>query len=168
LGGNRKGEFRTYFNLIFTMFLGGLWHGAAWSYAVWGLAHGIALAIERFFSGSKSNKRKGVIQTFFRGSFVFLYVTFAWLLFKLPNFNEAINYLKCIGTNFNKPTDYAGLVVFIIAYSIPVVVYHLIYLLKSQNKLTFLLKYEYTLYSILLFLIIVNRGSSGKFIYFQF
>jgi len=56
LGGNRKGPIRTYVNLIVVMLLGGLWHGAAWSYMVWGGAHGLFLAIERSF-GVKGSVR---------------------------------------------------------------------------------------------------------------
>lgn len=48
LGGNKKGKFRTYINLMITMLLGGLWHGANWVYIVWGALHGAALAIDRF------------------------------------------------------------------------------------------------------------------------
>lgn len=48
LGGNRKGPFRTYINLMITMLLGGLWHGASWVYIIWGGLHGVGLAIERF------------------------------------------------------------------------------------------------------------------------
>lgn len=51
LGGNRKGSFRTYFNLFMTMLLGGLWHGANWVFILWGALHGLALAIDRFFTG---------------------------------------------------------------------------------------------------------------------
>ena len=47
LGGNRKGSGRTYFNLFLVMFLGGLWHGAAWKFAIWGSLHGLLLAVER-------------------------------------------------------------------------------------------------------------------------
>lgn len=47
LGGNRKGTGRTYLNLFLVMFLGGLWHGAAWRFALWGAAHGLILAVER-------------------------------------------------------------------------------------------------------------------------
>ena len=47
LGGNRKGEFRTYLNLMITMLLGGLWHGASWMFIIWGGLHGILLAVER-------------------------------------------------------------------------------------------------------------------------
>ena len=49
LGGNRKGKFRTYVNLILTMLLGGLWHGASWNFMVWGGLHGVALAGHKFF-----------------------------------------------------------------------------------------------------------------------
>ena len=56
LGGNRKGNVRTYVNLFIVMFLGGLWHGAAWSYAVWGSVHGLALGVERFFTRTRARK----------------------------------------------------------------------------------------------------------------
>ncbi|MGJ0364316.1 MBOAT family O-acyltransferase, partial [Aliarcobacter cryaerophilus] len=49
LGGNRKGEFRTYTNLLATFLIGGLWHGAGWTFIIWGALHGIALAIHRFW-----------------------------------------------------------------------------------------------------------------------
>jgi alginate O-acetyltransferase complex protein AlgI len=55
LGGNRKGSGRTYFNLFLVMFLGGLWHGAAWKFAIWGSLHGLLLALERLW-GSVSRK----------------------------------------------------------------------------------------------------------------
>src|SRR5262249_8197610 len=48
LGGNRKGRVRTYFNLLATMLLGGLWHGAAWTFVAWGGIHGTGLAVERW------------------------------------------------------------------------------------------------------------------------
>src|SRR5262249_49636821 len=48
LGGNRGPRWKTYRNLIITMTLGGLWHGAAWNFVAWGLLHGVALAVERF------------------------------------------------------------------------------------------------------------------------
>src|SRR5687767_11076650 len=49
LGGNRKGVLRTYGNLMITMLLGGLWHGASWTFVVWGALHGTFLCVERFF-----------------------------------------------------------------------------------------------------------------------
>lgn len=54
LGGNRKGQFRTYFNLLLTMVLGGLWHGASWRFIMWGVLHGAALASGRMLSDSRA------------------------------------------------------------------------------------------------------------------
>src|SRR5256885_12487742 len=51
LGGNRQGRARTYVNLMLTMLLGGLWHGANWTFVVWGGIHGAGLAVERFLTG---------------------------------------------------------------------------------------------------------------------
>jgi alginate O-acetyltransferase complex protein AlgI len=57
LGGNRKGPSRTYVNLILTMLIGGLWHGAAWTFVFWGGLHGTALAVEKFLAGDKKPAR---------------------------------------------------------------------------------------------------------------
>lgn len=167
LGGNRKGKVRTYINLMITMFLGGLWHGAAWSYAVWGLVHGSALAIERMFKG-KIKLGTSTIVTFFKRIAVFCLVTFAWLFFKLPEFTQVIAYLKTIGNTLSLAFD--GTICFnIILYSSPVFLYHSFYLLKKNKKFNVVFeKYNYFLYGIMLFLILSNSGSSGSFIYFQF
>src|SRR5690606_7281818 len=91
LGGNRMGALFTYRNLMITMMLGGLWHGAAWSYAVWGFFHGLMLAVERFVKDlgwSMQDKLPRAIHMLF----VFSMVTLAWLLFKLPEFTHVIDY----------------------------------------------------------------------------
>jgi alginate O-acetyltransferase complex protein AlgI len=75
-GGNRGGRLKTYRNLMITMLLGGLWHGAAWSYAVWGFAHGLALALERLITGTQKAKRSLASRTV-GAVIVFTYVTLA-------------------------------------------------------------------------------------------
>ena len=55
LGGNRKGNLRTYVNLLVTMLLGGLWHGASWNFVIWGGVHGMALGAHRFWNGRSAN-----------------------------------------------------------------------------------------------------------------
>ena len=75
LGGNKKGKIRMYFNLLIVMLLGGLWHGAAWSYLFWGAFHGIALVIERVFNdyfNFKENANKLFI--FFKVIFIFIFI----------------------------------------------------------------------------------------------
>lgn len=167
LGGNRKGKLRTYINLIITMTLGGLWHGVAWSYALWGLLHGCALATERFLTKTKAPKRNFVLQVL-NGIFVFVVVSFFWLFFKLPDINHVFGFLKALRTNIYMYNDMYR-ISYTLLYSLPVVLYHAIYLLKRNevfNKHFYRL--EYILYGLLLFFIFTNSGTIGSFIYFQF
>lgn len=68
LGGNRHGKFRQYLNLIITMFLGGLWHGASWNFVLWGTFHGVALALHKAWMSIIG--RKGRPVTVFAGYWV--------------------------------------------------------------------------------------------------
>lgn len=168
LGGNRKGSFRTYVNLIVVMFLGGLWHGAALSYGIWGLWHGIGLAFERKVLGKKERNENGnIVITTIRILFIFSFVSFGWLLFKLPNIQDAIHYLYSIGENFHFKHNRV-IILNILVYSFPVAIYHLIYLLKNKGIFKSIFEYEYILYSVMLVLIFINGGIPGEFVYFQF
>jgi D-alanyl-lipoteichoic acid acyltransferase DltB (MBOAT superfamily) len=85
LGGNRKGRLLTYRNLMLTMLLGGLWHGAAWTFVVWGGIHGLGLSIERatgWRPTSAAAKWFGRILTFH-------VVCFAWIFFRADSFGRA-------------------------------------------------------------------------------
>lgn len=164
LGGNRKGNVRTYINLFIVMFLGGLWHGAAWSYAIWGTFHGLALAMERFSRNwirlPKNNLFIGIIQTVL----VFSFVTLAWLLFKLPKFDQVIAYIGAMGKNAGTTNHW--LVAHVITYSIPVILYYAWYLLKQRWQGA--KRFEFIIFGILLVAIILDSGTTGAFIYFQF
>ncbi len=85
LGGNRSGQIRTYINLMLTMLLGGLWHGANWTFVVWGALHGSYLALERVVSplGSK------LVMTLL----TFHLTCLAWIFFRAQDFITAKNYL---------------------------------------------------------------------------
>jgi alginate O-acetyltransferase complex protein AlgI len=93
LGGNRTGPVRTYLNLMIVMTLGGLWHGAAWSYAVWGIWHGAALIGERAARGTRFYAHSHWTIRGVRMALVFTVVTWGWLLFKLPHFSDAVAYI---------------------------------------------------------------------------
>jgi alginate O-acetyltransferase complex protein AlgI len=82
LGGNRRGELRTYANLMITMLLGGLWHGASWTFVVWGGLHGAYLAIERW-----SGRQLGILATF-------IVVTVTWVFFRAHTFADAWGLLR--------------------------------------------------------------------------
>jgi D-alanyl-lipoteichoic acid acyltransferase DltB (MBOAT superfamily) len=85
LGGNRKGRFRTYLNLILTMLLGGLWHGAAWRFVVWGALHGIALALHKLYiewSGHRSEMQYKWYTRLLYQAITFHFVCFCWIYFR--------------------------------------------------------------------------------------
>lgn len=90
-GGNRKGEFRTYMNLILTMLLGGFWHGANWTYIVWGALHGIALAVHKFWMKvTNSHKTENsVFRSMFSIVFTFFFTTFCWIFFRVESLSQA-------------------------------------------------------------------------------
>ena len=91
LGGNRKGTSRTYVNLIIVMFLGGLWHGAQWTFVIWGLIHGSILVIERI---SRNNKLGGKLPRPIKVLLTFIIILIAWVFFRAENINIALNYLS--------------------------------------------------------------------------
>ena len=92
LGGNKKGHTRTYINLSLTMLLGGLWHGAAWTYVVWGGFHGAILAIERKFKLDRIPQNK--FNYFARGVITFLLVLIGWVFFRSENLDTATLWLN--------------------------------------------------------------------------
>ncbi|MEZ6016046.1 MAG: MBOAT family O-acyltransferase [Planctomycetota bacterium] len=97
LGGNRGTRARTYVNLMVTMLLGGLWHGAAWTYLAWGALHGAALGIERALGGGRTREGAqppGRCASFVRIAAVFLVVHVAWVFFRARSFEAALGVLR--------------------------------------------------------------------------
>jgi alginate O-acetyltransferase complex protein AlgI len=86
LGGSRGSSILTYRNLMITMLLGGLWHGASWNFVIWGALHGVALAGTRMWQRSG---RKFQLPTILAVFLTFNYVCFAWIFFRAPSFAHA-------------------------------------------------------------------------------
>ena len=86
LGGNRGGKWKTARNLMLTMVLGGLWHGAAWGFVLWGTLHGAGLVIERWLSGRID------APAWLRWAIVFNLVVFGWVLFRAENLELALTF----------------------------------------------------------------------------
>jgi alginate O-acetyltransferase complex protein AlgI len=164
LGGNRFGRLRTYANLLIVMTLGGLWHGTAWSYAVWGLYHGLGLALERAFRPRVAPDQSWRL---WKTAAVFTFVTFGWLLFKLPHFGEAVDFCRSLVANRQLPSDLT-LVSYILLYSAPVVLWHGHYVLEQSLRGRIATVLKPLVYATALTAILLNSGSPGAFIYFQF
>ena len=90
LGGNRRGPVRTYVNLIVVMLLGGLWHGANWTFVAWGAYHGVLLALERV--RGKTSTYEQFPRTV-RVAVTFALVLISWVLFRSATLHDAIQYL---------------------------------------------------------------------------
>ena len=98
LGGNRKGKIRTYWNLILTMVIGGIWHGPSWTYIVWGLLHGLALAVHKIWmklTGSQS-KQHGLMSNVVSILVTFGFTSFCWVFFRAESTEKAFQILKQI------------------------------------------------------------------------
>jgi len=91
LGGNRKNEFRTYNNLLATFIIGGLWHGAGWTFIFWGFLHRVALVIHRAWS-----KLGYKIWTWFAWLITFNFVNIAWVFFRAKEWDDAVRVLGAI------------------------------------------------------------------------
>jgi D-alanyl-lipoteichoic acid acyltransferase DltB (MBOAT superfamily) len=87
LGGNRHGKLKQARNLMITMVLGGLWHGAAWGFVLWGFVHGAALVIENLFRGRISPP------AWLKWVLTFHVVVLAWIPFRAPDLNLAGSFL---------------------------------------------------------------------------
>ena len=97
LGGNRNGTVKTQINLMLTMLLGGLWHGAAWTFVFWGFLHGSYLIAQRILS-PLTNWLPGFIKTVSAWSCVLLAVMVGWVFFRAQNFTDAVTILEALMT----------------------------------------------------------------------
>jgi alginate O-acetyltransferase complex protein AlgI len=185
LGGNRKGPYRTYFNLFVVMFLGGLWHGAAWRFAFWGVSHGVLLAFEKLLAdrrgGRERNRSSSRLVHLVKIVVTFHVVSFLWLTFIMPDASRVFEYLRLLFTTPVLVTSLQNLYVVFI-YAVPVIVYHVAAYLheyplatgkeagEGVGGLAWLAPRNLQAVSlaVMLSLIVLNSGTAGAFIYFQF
>lgn len=104
LGGNRRGKIRTYINLILTMLLGGLWHGASWNFIVWGGLHGAALAVHKYLRSLLKRPKhchSAGVRRFFAVVLTFHFVCFCWIFFRNTTFEGSLTMIRQIFTSFH-------------------------------------------------------------------
>ena len=174
LGGNRKGRVRTYFNQFMTMLLGGLWHGAAFRFILWGALHGIALGIDKFVKeffkipDNRLVKIAGVLLTFH-------FVCFCWIFFRADDMQIAGSVISQIALHFTPSVFFE----FVTGYSNILLVMLMGYMLhfmpknieqKAQGFVTAMpLTAKVALVvSMIVLLIQVKSSNVQPFIYFQF
>jgi D-alanyl-lipoteichoic acid acyltransferase DltB (MBOAT superfamily) len=109
LGGNRGGRWKTYRNLMLTMLIGGLWHGASWTFVIWGGIHGVGLAVERLMADRRADlglpePADTPARRLMRWLVTFNIVCFAWVFFRAPNVGRAMDVFKSLLTNWGQPS----------------------------------------------------------------
>ena len=188
LGGNRQGPFHRYRNLMLTMLIGGLWHGASWNFVVWGGCHGLFLVINHWWSGRSAVLRIGWMPesaaSLLGGALTFVAVVLAWVLFRATSlanatvilaamfglacepiaFSEVINgHLLVLSPMYGR--DLAQLIVLGLGW---------VWLLPASNRLRHTSSNRWdlawrTVYVALLLCWTINRfGSYSPFLYYQF
>ena len=91
LGGSRKGNLRTYLNIMIVFTISGLWHGANWTFIVWGLFHGIGQVINRLFNMKKTESK---IKNFFLWLLCFIFINFTWIIFRADSLRDSLLFFK--------------------------------------------------------------------------
>jgi len=173
LGGNRQGPRRTYVNLMITMILGGLWHGAAWNFFLWGLYQGILLVVYRALCLEDLIDRvikRGMTLAISAAWFVFMIlVGFGWCLFRIESIPDLVILMQNM---FSGPflTGKTALLT-IAVYGLPVLLIDF-YQERKQSLMAVKqlpLAVRYSFYVLLFALIVISGvGGGGEFIYFQF
>ncbi len=176
LGGNRAGKAKWHRNLLIVFLLSGLWHGANWTFIVWGALHGIYTIagirtkdIQERFARTIGLVQLPALRTFLNRLFVFILVTFAWIFFRAENFGKAkavINKLLAMNFSFNLTQLSAELGPLNLLMSFGVIgllwlSYRLPANMKLKNNLAFLI-------ATTLLILILGKNAGAEFIYFQF
>lgn len=178
IGGNRNGRMRTYMNLMITMLLGGLWHGANWTFVAWGGLHGLYLWAEKFFAdrrkdmGKPASSGNSGFTGFVYALFTFLLVNITWVFFRASTFAGAGKILIAMFSFADgvKPL-LATLAIIKIAVIVTLtVIVH--WFMRNKSTLDVAYKLPWWLtgigWSLMLILLIWSQESGGSFIYFQF
>lgn len=176
LGGNRAGKWNWYRNLLIVFLVSGLWHGANWTFVVWGALHGFYIIFALLTQGLREKTARGIglkhlpgLQKFINQLIVFVLVTFAWIFFRAENFDKAmamIHKLTSCQFSFNLTQLSAEKGPFNLLLSFFVIgllglSYRLPANLKLRNNLAFLVITT-------VIIIILGKNEGAEFIYFQF
>lgn len=178
LGGNRKGEFRTYSNLIATFLIGGIWHGAGWTFLFWGFLHGMAMVIHRAWG--KMGFRLPLLLAWF---LTFNFINITWVFFRAKEWEDAIKVLKGMFqgemvlpsqwhswfASLHLPVAYGGIDVKALYWSMAALAVVLLFQNSTQMLERFRPSPFNALYAAALFLVAVASLSKlSEFLYFNF
>ena len=173
LGGNRKGYWRTHLNLMLTMLIGGLWHGASWRFVVWGGLHGSYLVGERLLREKYEKEAWTSNPVFLLCMAIFTYILtcFTWVFFRAADFASASSYIKAMfvgGAGLKK----FGTAMAIKAVAVMLIIWVIHWLLRKSSVEELAAKTPVWVRAValaaMILLLILVPGDDRAFIYFQF
>ncbi len=172
LGGNRVKIPRWSINILIVFMISGLWHGASWTFVVWGALHGIMLLLERYFSmlfKFEIKKEWNTLNVFLTVK-TFVVTSFIWIFFRAESFQNAKDMLKALMRNQNVYPLQLGMLMPVVVTALMIIMDLFLYNSRFDAKLnTFKTPYRWAFYSVLLFCLMALSGTQKfTFIYFQF
>ena len=172
LGGNRNGNLRTYINLMLTMLIGGIWHGASWRFLVWGGLHGTFLVLERFIKEKWApvSSENQVFMPFVTALGTYLLIVTTWVFFRAQNFSEAFVVLyQMFHFNGSGILDQGDMLT-VLAVSVCLFGFHFVMRNRSFEDLVTGTPVGIRAFFLAVMLIILSLtpGDDRAFIYFQF
>ena len=179
LGGNRDGEKKTYRNLITTMLLGGLWHGANWTFVVWGAIHGAWLAIERLFGGGERKRPRDAGEegpalwsgkAWLQRIVVFHIVCVTWVFFRAPSVRKAFELLAA-GRRWEWKPEYLIAAKFLALFTLPLFALDLALEARQEEYVFAKTPEPLRLAAAAAFAVVITffaANEASAFIYFQF
>lgn len=178
LGGNKVSKYRWYFNLFFVFLVSGIWHGANWTFFIWGALNGgyliIAIVTQKYrekFNHHSGLSRNKTFFTIIQIITTFILSSFAWIFFRANNVNDALLIVKKITTQLSSDIFIKWDVFFGVFIGLAILILKEFKDEFLDNKLVFLNKsfYNVVFYAIVLVLILLmGVFDEGQFIYFQF
>lgn len=169
MGGSRCSKLRNYWNIFVTFLVSGIWHGANWTFIVWGLIHGFAQIIEKAL-GWNNKESKGITRML-RIVCTFVIVTVAWVFFRMPSLGDAVKFLSHAVSDLGKPQVLSIANFAIYGLAIAIVVVKEVREELFPSKLRFLNnRYVRWIKYVVVFCLILLCGAldSGSFIYGSF
>jgi alginate O-acetyltransferase complex protein AlgI len=172
LGGNRVKIPRWSINILIVFMVSGLWHGASWTFVVWGALHGIMLLLERYFSmifKFEIKKEFSVLNVLLVLK-TFIITSFIWVFFRAENFQKAKDMFKAIIRNIHMQSSHLEILTPIIFSGLIIIFDAFLYNSRFDIKLKcFKTPYRWAFYTVLLFCLMTLSGTQKfTFIYFQF
>lgn len=177
LGGNKKGQNRTYLNLFLTFLIGGLWHGASWMFVIWGAMHGLALIVHRLWQ-----KLNIAISKPIATASTFIFVVFTWVFFRAETMDSAIKITKTMlgfsgflvpkishlnikFQSLDTTNYYSDIILYMVASFV------IVFTFKNSNEIMSHFKVKKdkaTLLIVVLTFVLLNLNKVSEFLYFNF